>query len=66
MKANKYICGYTNKVMYDSENEAIIALGREARHDGRLFRHYFCKKCGAYHLATMKKKREQPDESLPD
>lgn len=58
-------CPWTGKKIYWNQRAAQKEQVRHAKH-GLNMRLYKCNKCTYFHLATIKKKREKPDESLPD
>lgn len=59
-------CSYTGKKVYWTEEKAFQEAIRLQKHSMNM-RVYQCNKCKWWHLATVnKKKREKPDESLPD
>lgn len=66
-KYNTRRCYATGKVRFVNEMFAVIAIGQLGRKCGLQFRHYYCKVCQDFHLSRIKnKKREKPDESLPN
>lgn len=59
-------CAWTGKKTYGSEESAISTLIR-IKSSTLSMKVYKCSSCRNYHLATInKKKREKPDESIPD
>lgn len=58
-------CGWTGKDVYFTQGTADKARNKYNKHRHTSLAYYRCKKCSYWHLYN-KKKREKPDESVPD
>lgn len=64
--SRRMVCPTSGKVIFWDQKSANRAINRAGKHKVYLM-HYKCKRCPYWHLATnRKKKREKPDESLPN
>lgn len=63
--ARRIQCPWTAKAIFFTHKDANRTAKRFSRH-GPKMKAYKCKKCDHFHLYTTKKKREKPDESLPN
>lgn len=67
MGARLMACSYTGKKVFFTEDAAIVAAAKLQKHHLNM-RVYRCGMCKMFHHTTIKKKkkREKPDESIPD